>query len=151
MSTQVISTDLWEASLPEPWVRVDRDPQEVVYFESPDGTAGVYLSTWCVTGQSLLSALEGTQAIEWRNLPSPEHGQWEVLRRSESDHGVQIEAVTEYFNRADNYRIVSRLLGRDDHYVRLAYHDYSCTDARVSAEQSDPIVASLILRDEYRP
>jgi hypothetical protein len=64
MSVQTIRSDFWEARLPEGWVRVERPPKEVVYFESPDHAAGIYFSTWRITGQSLPSALQGTRAIE---------------------------------------------------------------------------------------
>jgi hypothetical protein len=145
MSPQTIRTEFWEAQLPAGWVQSEREPKEVVYFESPDGTAGVYLSTWRIAGQPLIAAMRDTQAIEERNLPPTERGRWEVLK-SDQLGGSDIEAATEYLNRTDRYRIVSRMLGRGDFYVRLTYHDYDCVDPSESAQRSEPVLASLTLR-----
>jgi hypothetical protein len=125
-----------------------RDPEEVVYFEAPDHSAGAYFSTWQMAGQLLLDAMRDTLRIELRNLPATDHGSWEVLSRSESNSGPELEMLTEYFNLSAKYRIVSRLLGRGDRYVRLSLHDYHCIDPVVSAAHSSPIVASLVLVEE---
>jgi len=146
MSPQTISTEFWEAQLPDGWFQVQRDPNEVVYFESSDRTAGVYLSTWRVSGQSLLAAMRDARVIEKRNLPPTEHGRWEVLRSEELDNGADVEAAAEYLNRTDRYRIASRLLGRNDYFVRLTYHDYDCVNPTDSAERSGFVLTSLRLR-----
>lgn len=41
MSVQTIGTDFWDALLPGDWFRAEQDSEGVVYFESPDHTAGV--------------------------------------------------------------------------------------------------------------
>lgn len=148
MRVQTIRTDHWVARLPEDWSRVDREPPEVVYFEAPDHSAGVYFSNWRVAGQSLRAAMQDAGAIERQSLPPSATGEWEVLRQLEADTDSQLETTTEYLNRVDQYRIVSRLLGRDDEYVRMTYHDYACTDLGRSVERSGPIIESLALRGE---
>ncbi|HET9232651.1 MAG TPA: hypothetical protein VFP10_00760 [Candidatus Eisenbacteria bacterium] len=145
MSHQV-TTELWEAQLPEGWIQVHRDPEEEVYFESPDGAKGVYVSAWRTRNQSLVEAMRDTRAVEKRNLPPSGRGSWEVLTSKELDSGPDIDAETEYINRADRYRIVSRLLGRDDFYVRMTYHDYDCADPAESEESSRSVLQSLTLR-----
>lgn len=145
MSEQTVSTDLWEARLPEAWVHVPQESEDSTYFESPDGSAGVYFSTWGTRGKSLADVLRDTWAIELRNLPDADSGKWEIVERSETSDGTWIEACAEYLNRADGHRIVSRLLGRDEFYVRLSYHDYDCIDRVKSAELSATILASLTL------
>ena len=147
MCALVVSSSFWKASLPDGWLRLEREPKEVVYFESPDHTAGIYFSTWRINGQSLSSALEDTRRIERRNLPKSDHGHWEALRDSQVVKGSEVESIVEYFNRVDKYRILSRLLGRDDQYIRVTYHDYGCVDLKVSAERSDPIVGSVVLTE----
>ncbi len=56
MTVQRIRSDFWEARLPEGWTRLERTPKEVVHFEAPNHTAGIYLATWRITGQTLLSS-----------------------------------------------------------------------------------------------
>lgn len=147
MSIQTISTDFWEVQFPEDWVHKDQGIENTAYFEAPDHTQGVYLSTWRATNEPLLKAMIGARAIERRHLPPVEAGEWEVLQSSEHEGESCTEVRTEYFNRGAAYRIVSRALGRADCYVRCAYHDYGCTDLRVSAERSEPWIRSLHLRN----
>lgn len=101
MSPQAIGTEFWEAQFADGWIQVRRDPNEVVYFESPDRTAGVYLATWRVPGQSLVAAMRDARAIEKRNLPPTERGRWEVLKSEELDNGVDIEAAAEVGERIE--------------------------------------------------
>lgn len=87
------------------------------------------------------------RAIERQNLPTAGDGEWELLHATERDGDSHIEVRTEYFNRGAAYRIVSRILGRGDYFVRLSYQDYDCQDVRFSTERSEPWISSLCLRD----
>ncbi len=145
MDTMKISTDLWEAHVPEGWVHVEHESEGTVYFEAPDGAAGVYVTTWGVNGEPLRDVMDAAREIEQSNLPESK-GAWAVVGHTHDENGEQIEMLTEYLNRTDGYRIVSRLLGRNDFYVRFTFHDYGCDDVAVSAERSDPVVRSLMLR-----
>jgi hypothetical protein len=149
MSSQVISTDFWAAELPHDWVRGDADPPQV-YFESPDHTAGIYISTWQIAGESLQKALERTRAIELKHLPKPTSGFWQVLLSMPIAAAAEIDTRADYLNRADQYRIVSRLLGRGEKYVRITFHDYGCGDLVQSNQRYEPIVSSFALRQAAR-
>jgi hypothetical protein len=146
MSGQIVSTDFWEARLPEDWLRAEVEPGESVYFYAPDSTAGIYISTWRITDQSLQSALQHARAIELKHLPAPTAGFWQVISSTNIEAAPEIDARAEYFNRADHYRIVSRMLGRADQYVRITFHDYGCADRAKSALRSEPILESFVLR-----
>ncbi|HYV18756.1 MAG TPA: hypothetical protein VFC25_06985 [Verrucomicrobiae bacterium] len=148
MSTQVVSTDFWEAQLPEDWVHKEAEPSQEVYFEAPDHTAGVYISTWRIADESLQKALQTTRAVELKHLPAPRSGFWQVVSSTPIEDTPEIDARAEYFNRADQYRIVSRLLGRGDKYIRVTFHDYGCSDRARSARRSEPIVDSFMLRGQ---
>ena len=147
MSFQTISTDLWELRVPEDWIYKDRGIEGTTYFEAPDGHEGIYRSTWRDTTQPLLKAMLDARTAEQRNLPTAGDGEWELLQTTETEGEANTEVRSEYFNRDAAYRIVSRLLGRADHYVRLSYHDYACTDLRVSTERSEIWIGPLRLRD----
>jgi hypothetical protein len=144
MKEQVVSTDFWEARLPEDWVRADAEPG--VYFEAPDHTAGIYISTWRIRDESLQVAIQHARAIELKHLPAPTTGFWQVVSSTPIEAASEIDVRAEYLNRADHYRIVSRTLGRDHQYVRVTFHDYGCTDMALSAQRSEPIMASFGLR-----
>jgi hypothetical protein len=146
MSLQTISTDFWEARFPEDWSHKDQGLEYTTYFEAPDHSQGVYLSTWRNAVGPLLTAMLNTREIERRTLPTTGAGQWAELRSTESEDESHIEVRTEYFNSGASYRSVSRILGRADCYVRLAYHDYGCSNPWVSAERSEPWIRSLCLR-----
>ena len=144
MKSQTVSTEMWQAQLPEDWTLIEGTGSSI-YFESPDGAAGAYFLAWRVFGRSLDEAVQDTRASERRALPETEEGQWEIVRSSAQDDAHQIDGVVEYFNRRSCYRIASRILGRRGYCVRLAYHDYYCTDFEQSAEQSVRWVTSLTL------
>jgi len=146
--TQTVGTDQWEVVLPGDWMRPEPRSDEQVYFESPNRSEGVYFIAVQTKNQPLRAAFQDMRVIEFRNLPPSEEGTWEVLSSTEEVRGAEVDAVTEYYNRTDNYRIVSRLLGREDFYVRLTYHDYYCTDPAVSARQSFHLLNSLTLLPE---
>jgi hypothetical protein len=147
MSFQTISSDKWQAALPDGWLRGDSGTEGVTYFESPDRCAGAYFSAWRTRDQSLFDAMQDTRAIEYRQLPPSSDGSWEIVGSTECVNEGLTEFLTEYLNRVDRYRIVSRLLGRGDWYVRFTFHDYNCADLAVSKGLSDPWLASLALRE----
>lgn len=147
MTVQTISSDQWEVGLPESWIDREAGANGSLYFEAPNQTEGVYLSTWQTRDQPLRSAMLDTREIERRNLPDVD-GEWELLKSLEEEDHSHVEVFTEYFNPTAQYRIVSRLLGRADYYVRFTYHDYDCGDVRASTERSDPWIQSLALRDQ---
>jgi hypothetical protein len=147
MSIQTISTDFWEVQFPETWVYKDQGIEKTTYFEAPDGTQGVYLSTWRTDDEPLLAAMRSARVIEQRHLPTAGDGEWEVLQSTEQEGELCTEVRSEYLNRAAGYRIVSRLLGRADCYVRLTYHDYGCADLTISNTRSEPWIQSLCLRN----
>ena len=145
MSTQTIRGDVWEACLPEAWTEASCNIAGTSYFEAPDHACGVYLASWQVQGNRLLDAMRVTRRVELKHLPG-DQAHWVVVGKSESAGGAETEVVTEYFDRSDSYRIISRLLGHHDYYVRLVYHDYDCNDLATSNERSEPVVRSLRLR-----
>ena len=151
MSAQVVSSKFWEVRLPDEWALKDQEIEHTTYVEAPDGSQGVYVSTWRDSRRPLLTAMQEARAVERRNLPHAGNGSWEVLQSTENDGPSCIELLSEYLNLAATYRIVSRMLGRDDCYVRLTYHDYDCKDLAFSIERAEPWVRSLSLRAAESP
>jgi len=145
MKKQMISTELWEAQLPEDWRLAENGTGQSIYFESPDSTAGANFLAWRPSQQSLLAAVQSMRDIERRALPKTEQGTWEVVRESSRSDEAGIDDIVEYFNRESCYRIASRILGRSGHCVRFAYHDYSCTEFERSVSESKEWLASLRL------
>jgi len=41
MKSQTVSTEMWQAQLPEDWTLIEGTGSSI-YFESPDGAAGAY-------------------------------------------------------------------------------------------------------------
>jgi len=149
MKKQTISTDLWEVELPEDWRLVESETGQSIYFESPDGAAGAYFLAWRVSQPSLRVAVQSMRDTERRSLPRTEQGKWEVMRESSGGDEAGVDDVVEYFNRESCYRIASRILGRADHCVRFAYHDYSCTEFDRSVSESKEWLASLTLPEMH--
>jgi hypothetical protein len=151
MRKQTISTELWEAQLPEDWRLVEDETGQSTYFESPDRAAGAYFLAWRVSEPSLRAAVQSMRDIERRALPRTELGTWEVVRESSGGNGAGVDDTVEYFNRQSCYRIASRILGRSSNCVRFAYHDYSCTEFERSVNESKEWLASLTLLGSRDP
>lgn len=139
MDIQTLTSEFWKVRLPEDWVHKP-SIDHPWYWESPDGAAGVYLSTFRIN-EPVSAAIHSARSSERRNLPGD--GEWQVLHESESDAESLVEVVSEYLNREKRYRLVSRMLGRSEILVRLTFHDYDCADPLESAARSSPLVNSL--------
>ena len=69
VSVQVVSSEFWEVHLPNDWVLKEHEIEHTTYVEAPDGSQGVYMSTWRDTSRPLPFAMLEARDIERRNLP----------------------------------------------------------------------------------
>ena len=77
IETDTISTETWRLSLPSNWA--EKEPGATpLYFESPDSSKGVYLSSWQFADDSrtIEQIAESFQAAERRGCAGMEGREW---------------------------------------------------------------------------
>jgi hypothetical protein len=146
MSTyQSLRTGVWEISLPSDWAQKQAADQGSLYFESADGTKGMYISTWDL-GDDRRSPQQVVQSFKDGDLGAlrkMEGYSWVVLSEAHDDAVGACAAVTDYFASARRYRSIGKILAAPPIVVRAAFQDYACVDLDASSRYFEPIIGSL--------
>jgi hypothetical protein len=145
MARYFVSTDAWTIELPSDWVEVGKTGPDGVYFESRDGTKGVYVSA-CRVEDGPLTVQEVAASFRSAGLASLREMQdyaWVLVGDeggTEEDAAVR---VTDAHAEKQGYRIVCKVLAELPVVVSAAFHDYLCRDLDESQRYFAPMVASL--------
>lgn len=144
-----IGTDAWEMDLPADWTQAGGGGGDETYFESGDGTKGIYIAACLVEEGAGRSSAEVAQAFRDAGLLSLRamrgHA-WELLAdEAQTTDGTAV-VVTDAVAAAQGYRIVCKVLAMLPLVVRAAFHDYLCEDLAASQSYFGPIVESLRVR-----
>jgi hypothetical protein len=147
MNYQGLRSEAWTMALPEDWSqRPNHGDQGSLYFESADGTKGLYISTWSLGGQEQRNAADVAAAFranDRRSLDAMQGYVWQVLADDAHDeNGVHI-AVADYYAANQRYRAISKILAAPPLVVRASFQDYACGDLAASRRYFQPLVESL--------
>jgi hypothetical protein len=141
-----VRTPTWELLLPQDWQEQVPAEGAETYFESRDGTKGVYIATWnfpASEGNDSRSVAQAFRSAEVSSLKRMEGYSWEFLL----DEFVVLETMFVTFCDAlakqQEYRIASKVIADVPVVVRAAFHDYECKDFEVSQRFFSPIIHSL--------
>lgn len=147
MNYQGLRTDVWTMALPEDWrERPNHGDQGSLYFESADGTKGLYISTWSLGGHDKRSAAEVAatfRANDRRSLDAMQGYSWQVLLDAEQDDHGEHTTVTDYYAANQSYRAIGKILAAMPLVVRASFQDYACADLEASSSYFQPLVESL--------
>lgn len=145
-----ISTETWKISLPNDWSELPASSEEMVYFEAPDKTKGVYLSTWNIDNskRSLNEELQHFLDVELRSFNTMKGYSWKVLDEWTSTELAVMISCANCLDAEHNYRIVCYLMGSLPWLVQASFHDYDCVDYNASVNFFEPIIASLHIHSE---
>lgn len=139
-------SESWEIRLPADWVEKGDTGSGELYFESADGTKGVYIATWFVPKQGEVTAADVAQTFrkaEHAWLLNMRGYAWEVLADESMPAGDGTISLTDSWAREQSYRIASKLLANIPIVVRGAFHDYLCDDFEASQAYFAPMIESL--------
>ncbi|TFV92909.1 hypothetical protein E4K72_19275 [Oxalobacteraceae bacterium OM1] len=146
---QGLRTDVWSMALPDDWSqKANRADEGSLYFESGDGTKGLYISTWTLGPNDRRSAADvagAFRANDRRSLDAMHGYRWQILEDGDAEAGGVHAAVTDYFAAAQSYRAVGKILAAPPLVVRASFQDYACGDVEASREYFQPIIDSLQL------
>ncbi|QOW25459.1 hypothetical protein [Lysobacter sp. H23M47] len=142
------TTDHWTVAFPGDWIDKS-EGSEALYFESPHGDKGLYISLWLMSDQELRGSRELVETFQTTEIASflPKSENWELLNRSISDSESPVIGFWEGINHERSYRVSGKQLAAAKFVLRATFHDYDCSDRVASAESFAPIIDSLQLRE----
>ena len=143
-----LSTEIWRVSLPGDWTQANAGGQAQAYFESADGTRGAYFSSLRrPEGQAPVDEVTAISAVEVRGLHSMPGQMWVVIDRQCCTAPESCRLVTDAWDRASGYRIVSQLVAAGPWIARMSLHDYRCPDYLRSKQSTLAILDSFQLNE----
>jgi hypothetical protein len=140
-----LTTDGWTVVLPSDWN--DKSESETTYFESPDGTMGVYIAVWCMGDdeeQSPAELVEAFVAIELESILDG-NSQGQVLAKDVEHVDGSVVCVWDTYSAVDVYRVAGKIQAKGKYVLRATFHDYACEEYDLSKQKFAPIIASLRL------
>jgi hypothetical protein len=148
MST--IQTETWIITLPDDWE--EEEPCDgQLYFESEDGTKGLYIATWNLGGDEPYTpeqAATDFRTTELNCLHSMDGYSWEILEDNLHNHAKGTDISIDSLDAAKNYRIFIKILSRPPIVVCAAFHDYLCENIFESKKALNPFIESLKICSE---
>ena len=141
-----VRTDIWTMSLPGDWVQRAVSDGKSLYFESGDGTKGIYIATWNLSADDNRTAEDiaaSFKAVDLTSLTSMNGYSWKIVAETSHGSGQACVALTDCLAAEKNYRTVGKILVASPIVVRAAFHDYACGDYEVSRAAYAPIIDSL--------
>ena len=126
---QTVTTDVWELKLPNDWREREPTKGNAVYFESPDESKGLYVTTWHVgdsQARSPLDVAESFKRIDMDGLRGMVDHDWQVVEDSVAADQTTAVLVSDYLAAERNYRIVTKIVARPPVVVRASFQDYLC-------------------------
>ena len=114
----------WRVNLPLGWRRVQTLPSGLTYFESSDQRFGLYVAVWEVQDQHRSPDETITEFVrsEIQALDDMLEHVWSHAQHMTGPG----QALTDSFEHARTYRVVSRLVAQLPLVLRACFHDYSC-------------------------
>ncbi len=146
MNTYTIRTDIWQMSLPTDWEERKTTDGKSLYFECKDGTKGLYIATWSLAGDDRRTAEEvagSFKAADLRALDAMDGYAWEIVNQVNRANGQACVAITDCLAVEKCYRAVGKILAAPPLVVKASFHDYACTDYRMSCDYFAPLIDSL--------
>jgi hypothetical protein len=142
----LIRTPTWQIRLPEDWHEQQQGESGETYFESADGTKGLYIATWNIPASPDGDSRTVAQAFrraEIASLKRMEGYEWELLLDEFMAVESLVMTICDAWARARSYRITSKVLADVPVVVRAAFHDYQCDDLEESQRYFAPLIHSL--------
>ncbi len=145
-----IRTDTWAISIPGDWIEKGQTDEGALYFESSDGSMGIYISAWHFNEEPPRSSqdlAESFKAIDLKYLHNMDGYSWRTVAEETENLRDSTVTVTDSLADAKSYRIVGKILARSPVVVRASFHDYDCTHYGESQACFAPIIQSLQFND----
>jgi hypothetical protein len=140
-----IRTSNWVLRLPGDWTDL-HDQGRGFHFESHDGTKGLYIATHIIGPQhpgSVQEQAEWFVNAEMSTLAEMDGYLWSARERSLEAAPGGCVGLLDSFAKAQDYRIIGKILSRPGQVVRASFHDYHCHGYAASVAYFAPVLDSL--------
>ena len=140
-----VRTSNWVLRLPADWSSTSNQDRGF-YFESRDGTKGVYIATHLVAPDHAASVVELAEwfvAAEMSVLQTMDDFTWKIAERKLDVAPEGCVAVLDSVAPAQQYRVMAKILSRPGQVVRASFHDYQCLHYDDSWDYFSGILESL--------
>jgi len=145
-----LETDNWSIQLPSNWLeKTTAQGIGKLYFESPDGSKGIYILTLRFAPDDHRSPMEHLNVardIVERGLNDMAGYRWVRIQdeaRADSETGEQL---LDSYDREQQYRIIARVVLKLPYMSNVSLHDYLCDDIEISDQTLLPILNSFSLK-----
>jgi hypothetical protein len=146
MDRYSIRTEQWAMELPTDWTEIGRTDAGEVYFESGDGTKGIYVAACLVeegTGRTSGEVAQSFRSAGLSSLREMQGYNWELAADEAVTEGDTVIVLTDAIAQAQGYRIACKVVALLPVVVRAAFHDYLCEDLDASQRYFAPMIESL--------
>jgi len=130
-----ITTENWTVAFPCDWI--DKSEEDgTLYFSSPDGEKGFYLSLWLMSDEELRTPEElvsSFQKTEIESFISSNEG-WKLLKSEINSSELPVVGYWGGFSESSMYRISGKQLAYGKLVLRATFHDYYCENQELSKE-----------------
>src|SRR4051812_43263804 len=107
-SHSLIHTATWRIRMPEDWHEENRGEAGEIYYESGDGTKGLYIATWNIPvsdGSDSRAVAQSFRSMELASLKRMEGYEWELLLDEFIEIESRVTTLCDSWAKARSYRI----------------------------------------------
>jgi hypothetical protein len=141
-----ITTDSWTVAFPSDWPDAS-DSDGALYFESPSGDKGFYISLWLMSDEETRGSRELIESFQSTELSSffPADETWHVIAHVSEGDARSATGYWEGINGERKYWISGKQIASGKHVLRATFHDYDSSGPEASSDFFSTIVGSLAL------
>ena len=134
----------WQFLMPEDFEQKDRG-SGANYFESPDGTKGLYvkLIDFGTPRESPEAVASHVQIIHESSFFNLENSSWRVIDRRTESRGAFIKSALDIYDSSARYRVLSIVMSDKQTAIQITLHDYICEDYASRKELFNAIELSI--------
>ncbi len=148
-----LNADIWSISIPKDWQECTSEKNGQIYFKSSDGTKGIYvlvLNLHIDDKHYINEITEEQRSISRHSLNEMSNSgyRWSLLADEHRVQGLVYELLFDNYDPARRYRIIDKVLISLPFLMRVAFHDYECSNIATSDKYFRPIMESVKLLGE---
>lgn len=134
--------------LPDDWVQTDEKNPD--YYEAADGACGLYITSHTKSDlDGDRKILDFVRKLEKNKTKSMKGYKFRSYVDAVDSSGNAIVGYLDQYAQEKNYRIVSKIVVRQQNIFRAVLHDYDCGDYEKSKRSYDHILESFIYQPKH--
>ncbi len=139
----------WKVKIPMNWHPGDAPNKEQWYFESPDGTKGIYISsfdTGTTSELGMVRVLENARDVQQNSFKVMKGYNFQTSSSSIEKMAMKQMFTQDDYDAVNKYRIIEKVIVAPNIEIRVSIHDYWSETASSSDVLLLPILGSFSTR-----